>query len=829
MLLLDELRYALRNLRRTPVFTIVAVGSLALGIGANTAIFSLLDQVLLRMLPVKNPQELVRLYFGSGPFRGSQRCNSDCVSYPTYRDIRDRNQVFNGVIARWPLAMSFSEGDRTERVRGELASGNYFDVLGVQPAIGRMFTQNDDVHVNGHPLAILSYGFWQSRFGGDPTVLNRSVHVNGQPMTIVGVAARGFQGVEVGRPVEVFVPMAMKPVMTPTWNDLESRTSLWTYTLARLKPGVSMESARASMQVLGGQILQSEVGVFQGVDDSFRQRYVKKAAIVEDISRGQSSLRKQFSKPLTVLMGMVGLVLLIACANVANLLLARAAARQKEIAVRLALGAGRARVIRQLLVESTVLALAGGAVGLAIADWGGKVLLQFLPGGGQTEALSTIPDLRILLFAFGLSLATGILFGLAPALQSTRPAIASTLKDQTSGVSSGSGQARLRMTLVAGQVALSLVLLVGAGLFARSLFKLKDVDPGFRADNLTTFSVDAGSNGYSQARIRELVTRLEDTIAKLPAVRGVASVEIPPLSGDASMNTIKVEGYANKPDENMNPYVNWVGPGYFSVAGIPLVAGREFTRADTGGRQVAVINETMAHYFFGNGNALGRHIGFGKDKTPVIEIVGVVRDGKYEDLREKITRTVYVPWTQDEGIDSMSFFVRSAGDGNSLGSELRGSVASLDRNLPVYGLKTVQAEIDESIYTDRMIAALSTFFGGLATLLAAIGLYGVMAYSVTRRTREIGLRMALGAERGHVVWLVMREVTLLAGIGIAVALPVSYFLGKLVNSQLYGVAPTDFLVMAGGTVVLSLVAGLAGFMPAWRASRVDPLIALRYE
>ena len=505
--------------------------------------------------------------------------------------------------------------DRTERVRGELVSGNYFDVLGVQPAIGRMFTQNDDVRVNGHPLVILSYGFWQSRFAGDASVLNRSVHVNGQPMTIVGVAQRGFQGVEVGKALDVFVPMAMKPLMTPTWNEFEDRHSLWVYTIARLKPGVSREQALAAMQVLGRQILESEVNGFEGVNESFRERYVKKSMIVEDISKGQSQLRKQFSKPLTVLMGMVGLVLLIACANVANLLLARAAARQKEIAVRLALGAGRARVIRQLLVESTTLALAGGAAGLAIAYWGGKVLLQFLPGsgptGGGSEALATTPDFRVLLFALALSLITGIVFGVVPALQSTRPAIAPALKDQASNVSASAGQARLRMTLVTGQVALSLVLLVGAGLFARSLFKLKDVDPGFRSENLVTFSVDASLNGYTQPRIREFVTRLEDSLAKLPGVRAVASVEIPPLSGDASSNTVRVEGYDPKPDENMNPYTNWVGPGYFSAAGIPLVAGREFTRADSGSHKVGMINETMAHYYFGDRSPLGMHLGFG--------------------------------------------------------------------------------------------------------------------------------------------------------------------------------------------------------------------------
>jgi predicted permease len=830
MLLLDELRYALRNLRRTPVFAAVAIGSLALGIGANTAIFSLLDQVLLRTLPVKNPQELVRMYFGDGPFRGSQRCNSDCVSYPTYKDLRDRNQVFSGVLARWPIAMSLAESDRTERVRGELVSGNYFDVLGVRPAMGRMFTQNDDVRPNGHPLAILSYGYWQSRFAGDASVLNRSVHVNGQPMTIVGVTAPGFQGVEVGRPVDVFVPMAMKPVMTPTWNDLDVRTSLWTYALGRLKPGVSQASAKASLQVLGRQILESEVGVFEGVGETFKPHYVKKPMIVEDISKGQSELRKQFSTPLTVLMGMVGLVLLIACANVANLLLARAAARQKEIAVRLALGAGRARVIRQLLVESTTLALAGGAAGLAVAYWGGQVLLRFLPDGGQGAAFSSSPDFRILLFAFGLSLITGVLFGLVPALQSTRPALAASLKEQASNVSASAGQARLRMALVAGQVALSLVLLIGAGLFARSLFKLKDVDPGFRTDNLLSFSVNPTLNGYSQQRAQEFFNRLEDSLKKLPGVRQLGSVEIAPLSGDNSVNTVTVEGFEPKAGENMNPYTNWVGSGYFSAMGIPLVAGREFTRRDDAGApKVAVINETMARAYFGQRSPLGMHIGRGRGKSLDIEIVGVVKDGKYSDLREKVQRTMYTPWAQDQTIDSMTFFLRASGGESSLGSALRSAVAGLDPNLPVYDLKTMKAEIDESIYIDRMIAALSSFFGGLATLLAAIGLYGVMAYSVTRRTREIGLRMALGAERGHVIWLVMREVTLLAGIGIAVALPIAYGLGRTVNSQLYGIAATDFLVMAGGTVVLALVAGLAGFMPAWRASRVDPLIALRYE
>ncbi len=828
-MILDELRYALRNLRKSPVFTAVAVASLALGIGANTAIFSLLDQVLLRALPVKNPGELVKVYVGDGPFSGSARCDA-CISYPQYRDFRDRNQVFSGVLGRWPQALSFTDGDRTERVKGELASGNYFDVLGVRAAIGRTFTEQDDVQVNGHPLVILSYAFWQKRFGGDPSVLNRSVHVNAQPMTVIGVAQRGFNGVEVGAAADIFVPMAMKPLMTPVWNDLENRQSLWVYTIARLKPGVSRDQAVASLRVLGRQILESEVTLYTSQNESFRKRYVQKPIVVEDVSRGQSELREQFSRPLIVLMAMVGLVMLIACANVANLLLARAAARQKEIAVRLALGAGRARVIRQLLVESTTLALAGGAAGLAIAYWSGRVLLRFLPASGGNEALSTTPDFRVLLFTLGLSVLTGILFGLAPALQSTRPAIAPALKDQASNVSASTGQARLRMTLVAGQVALSLVLLVGAGLFARSLYNLKDVDPGFRADSLVSLTIDASLNGYSQPRMQELFHRLEDSLAALPGVRAVGSVAIAPLSGDASKNTVRVEGYEAKPKEDMNPYSNWIGPGYFSTMGIPLIAGREFTRRDElASPKVAVINESMARYFFGQKSPIGLHLGIGRRDKLGIEIVGVVRDGKYRTLREQPERTVYFPWAQDDGLQDMTFFVRGSRDSEAMGGALRGAVAALDPNLPVYGLKTMKSEIDESIYIDRMIAALSSFFGGLATLLAAIGLYGVMAYSVARRTREIGLRMALGAERAHVLWLVMREVTVLAGIGIAVALPVAYGLGRAVNSQLYGVRPADFGVLAGGTLLLAMVAGVAGYVPALRASRVDPLVALRYE
>ncbi len=825
----DDLRYALRNLRKTPVFATVAILSLALGIGANTAIFTLLDQVLLRAMPVKNPRELVMLYSAPGAFSGSSHCSNNCISYPGYQELRDRNQVFTGILARWPLALSFTDGERTERVRAELVSGNYFEVLGVEPAIGRTFTQDDDRTMNGHPVVMLSYEFWQRRFGGNPSVLNRSVHVNGHPMTVVGVAQRGFEGFEVGRPIDVMVPMMMKPLMTPTWNGLDERRNRWLFAIARLKPGISREQAEAAMQVVWRPILEADLATNPGANERFRQRYLAKKLIVEDISKGQSELRQQFSTPLVVLMAMVGFVLLIACANIANLLLARAAARQKEIAVRLALGASRTRVIRQLLVESIVLAILGGAAGLAVASWSGQLLLAFLPDSSPTPILSTTPDVRVLAFAFALSLATGIIFGLVPAFQATRPAIAPTLKDQASNVSAASGSAKLRMALVASQVALSLVLLVGAGLFAKSLYNLQGVDPGFRASNLISFSVDPSLNGYPQPRVKQFMERLQELVAHIPGVTAASSAEIAPLSGNDSSSTVKVEGYTSKPEEDMNPMLNWIGPGYFSTMGIPLIAGREFTAADKlGAPRVAVINQKMAEYFFGKQNPLGRHFGFGRDKATDIEIVGVVKDSKYSSLREKALRTVYLPWEQHESIENVTYYVRST-NASGLGGALRAAVAQLDPNLPVYELATVETAIANSIYIDRMIAALSSFFGALATLLAAIGLYGVMAYNVARRTREIGLRMALGAKRGDVLWLVMKEVALLAGIGIGIALPASYAVGRAVNSQLYGVPPADFIVLAAGSVLLAIVAALAGYLPALRATRVDPLVALRYE
>ena len=530
---------------------------------------------------------------------------------------------------------------------------------------------------------------------------------------------------------------------------------------------------------------------------------------------------------MTILMAMVGVLLLIACANVANLLIARATARQREIGIRLAMGASRARLVRQLLMESLLLALGGGLLGIVAADWTGDALLRFMPTDPSMEGLSSHPDTRVFLFALALSIVTGIIFGIIPALQGTRNQLATTLKDQATGVLGGFGNLRLRKGLVVTQVALSLTLLIGAGLFTRSLYNVKNIDAGFRTDHLISFAMQPSLSGYSQERMRTLVEQLQNNISSLPGVRAVSMSQLSVLSGDNAISSITVPGYHAKEDEDMGVWTNAVSPGYFATMGIPLLAGRDFTKGDgESAPKVVVVNEALAKYFFGNENPLGRRIQRGSGGP--MEIVGVVRNGKTADLREKLNRFFYEPAAQST-LGSMTFYVRTAQDPSSITPMLRGAVRNQDPNLPVFNVKTMEKQIDETIFMDRLVAVLSATFGILATLLAAVGLYGVMAYMVVRRTREIGIRMALGADRRDVLRLVMKEVILLAGVGIGIAVVASLATGRLIQSQLLGVSGRDPLVIASATVVLALVALFAGFLPAMRATRVDPLQALRYE
>lgn len=826
---LTDLRFVLRSLSRSPLFVVVAVLSLSLGIGANSAIFSLLDQVLLRSLPVKNPQQLVYMDW-DGSFSGDSR-GDHAWSYPMYIAFRDKtNDVFSGVLARFGTHVDVGSSGFAERAQAELVSGNYFDVLGVEPVLGRMLTPDDDKVKGAEPYVVLSYGYWQKRFGGSRSVLNRIIDINNHPMTVVGVAERGFKGTEVGRPADVFVPMAMKTAVTPTWDEMSKRDSLWLNIMARLKPGVSLKQAQSAVTVLYRQEQLEDLKVMEDVTPRFRKRYLANKFWLAPAGNGFSRLRDQFSTPLIVLMAMVGTLLLIACGNVANLLVARAATRQKEIAVRLSLGATTRAIIRLVLIESLVLSIAGGALGLLVASWSGSLLLRVLPFEQLRSAFSTSPDVRVLLFTFALSVITAVIFGLAPALRVARPDVASTLKNE--GRSVAAGHVALRKGLVAAQISLSLLLLIGAGLFARSLYNLMQTQPGFETRRMLTFSVDPSLSGYSDERTRQLYRQIQDALAAIPGARAVAAAENPMLSNDNWSSTTLAEGYAAKEGENLNPNVNAVLPGFFSTMDIPLIAGREFTDRDVlGAPKVAIVNESFVKYYFRDRNPLGRHIGFGPLHNTKLDtgIIGVVKDVRTLDLKKKPERQVWLAALQDKHPADLTFYIHTDADPKAMSTQARRTVRRIDSTLPVYGMKTVETQIRETDYTDRLIAMLSMAFGALATLLAAVGLYGVMAFTVAQRTRELGIRMALGAQRKTVLTLVMREVLVLAGIGVLVALPIAFGLGRLIQKQLFELKPNDPLTMSAATVVLLLVAVAAGYIPALKATRIDPMEALRWE
>ncbi|HEV8042229.1 MAG TPA: ABC transporter permease [Bryobacteraceae bacterium] len=830
----QDLRYAFRTFRKAPFFVAVAVLSLALGIGANTAIFSLVDQLLLRLLPVKNPQQLVLLW-GRGQHYGSNT-GSYKISYPMYEDFRDHAQVFSGIFCRWETSLSVSSGGKTERLDGELVSGTYFPVLGVGAALGRVFTPDDDKTPGGHPFAVISYRYWVSRFGAKPDVIGKKLLVDGYPFTIVGVSQAGFDGTDPGSSPQIRIPIMMEAQIDPQfaqYYSFKNRRTRWVNAFGRLKSGVSMAQAKAGLQPLFHQILEMETREkdFARADQETKRRFLAMWMELRPASKGESNLRSQFQRPLLVLTAVVGLVLLIACANVANLLIARATARRREIAVRLALGASRSRIISQLLVESLTLSLAGGAAGLALAVWMDRALLNFLPTGSSPLVISTTPDWRILLFTLGVSVVTGIIFGLVPALQSTRPQLAGTLKDQVGSIVGGTSVG-LRKVLVSAQVTLSLLLLIGAGLFIRSLKNLKDLDPGFHTANLIGFQVDPPMNGYKQERSLDFYRQLRDNLNALPGVESSALAVMGILTGNEWDSSIGVEGFQNKPSEAPDPHMQFISPDYFKTMNVPILLGRDFRMTDgRGAPKVCIVNERFARQFFKDGLAVGRHIGLGGDPGTKldIEIVGVVRDTKYESMRDEVPLEIYQPYHQMEFVIGMFAYVRTARQPEQAFSSIRQVVNNLDPNLPVFQMKTIEAQMEESLITERLVATLSTGFGILATLLAAIGLYGVMAYMVAQRTREIGVRMALGASSGDVLWLVMKDVVVLAGIGIAVGLPAAWALTRLVKSQLYGIQPNDTFTIVAATLGIACVALLAGYVPARKATRVEPMLALRWE
>ena len=829
-----DLQFALRNLRRSPLFTFVAVASLALGIGANTAIFTLIDQLMLRLLPVRNPNQLVMIW-STGPHMGSNR-GARASSYPMYQDYQRLAKAFSYVFCRLETSTSVSFNGQTERVDAELVSGNYFQALGVNPAAGRVFSpEQDDRVYKGQPSVVLGYPYWMSRFAGDPGVVGRKIIVDNYPMTIVGVSAAGFLGLDPSHTPQIRIPIQMKPLMTPGWDDMGDRRSQWIQMFARLRPGYTLDSAKASLQPLFHQILVDELArpEMRDTNDYYRKRFLARQVRMEAAATGYSQMRQSYSTALVVLMCMVGLVLLIACFNVANLLIAQAMARQKEMAVRLAVGASRGQIVTQLLIESLLLSAAGGLAGLFLAIGIIRMLLSFLPTGGSPLMLSANPDLRILAFNAGLALLTGLLFGLAPALQSMRVDLWSTLKDVVGAIAGGSGSVRLRKILVTAQVAFSFLLLAGAGLFVKTLANLKETNAGFRdIDNLATFQVDPALSGYDIPRIKEFYRRLLQDIQMVPGVKSAAYAMVPVLSGGEWDSSMSVEGHRIKDGEDMQAFMNGISGDYWKTMGVPLLAGRDFDSRDDGKKiTVAIVNRKFATHFFGSESPIGRHVGFGEGpKTKLeIEIIGVTEDSLYEGPREGIHRQVFVPFRQADYPAGVSFYVRTSLDSKSLFSALRDKVRAIDPAMPIFEMKTLENQLDDTLSTERLIAVLSAAFGVLATLLAALGLYGVMAFVVARRTKEIGLRMALGASQGGVVWMVLREALALLGIGLAVGVPCAFLLSRYVSSQLFGVKPTDVWTAAAALLILAGVAAGAGWLPARRASAIDPIKALRYE
>ncbi len=831
---MPNLRLALRTLWKTPFVTLVAVISLALGIGANAAIFSLFDQILLRPLPVEAPEELVNLA-APGPKPGSQSCNDaggceEVFSHPMFRDLEREQQAFTGIAAHFGFGANLAFQGQTMSGSGMLVSGSYFSVLGLKPALGRLIGPDDDRVVRSHFVTVLSHAYWQNRFGGKPDVVGETLIVNGQSMTILGVAPRGFKGTTLSSNPHVFVPITMRDVMIPGWEGFDKRRAYWAYLFARLRPEISIEKARLSVNVPYRAIINDVEAVLQeGMSDPTMERFRARQVLLEPGARGQSSMHGEARGPLVLLLGVTAVVLLIACANIANLLLIRAASRTTELAVRLSIGASRRHIVAQLLTESCLLGILGGLGGLLMARWTLGLVVALLPSDAL-DVVHTSLDGRALAFAAALSIGTGLLFGLFPALSATRPDLVAALRAQ-SGLTSGTpSAARFRATLATAQMALSMALLVAAGLFVKSLMNVTRVDLGLGIESLATFGVSPELNGYSPERSRNFFERLEAELAAAAGVAGVTASRVPLIAGSSWGNRVSVEGFEAGPDTDTGSRFNEVGAGFFGVLKIPILSGREFVASDVvGSAKVAVVNEAFARKFNLGRDVVGKWMHAGRGDELDTQIVGLVQDAKYSDVKDAIPPQYFVPYRQNEAIGSMSFYVRAHVPPEATLASIRNVVAGLDANLPVEELKTMEQQVRENVFLDRLVGTLSAAFAVLATVLAAVGLYGVLAYTITQRTREIGLRMALGADGRRVRGMVVKQVGRMALVGGALGTVAALGIGRLAGSMLYELEGHDPWVLGSAAVLLLVVTAGAAFIPARQASRIDPMHALRYE
>jgi predicted permease len=830
-----EIRLTVRSLFRTPLYTLTAVLSLALGIGATTAIFSMMDRVLMRTLPVKEPAELAFLYH-PGPLSGSistSESGGPAFSYPMFREMQAQQTAFTGLAGSYGVQASVAYNNAASTGTAWLVSGNYFPVLGVGAAMGRVFDENDDREPGGHPLVVLSHGYWTSRFGADPGMLNQPIIVNGRGMTIVGVAQKGFSSEMPGSAPEIFVPISMKKEMTPDWDAMKDRRDHWVTLFGRMKPGATLEQSATAINITYQPQLQQDIALLKGQGEDSLQKYRAKKIVLKPGDFGRGQMRERGRKPIQLLLAMTFLVLLIACANVANLQLTRALSRARETAVRLALGASRRQLAGRLLLESALVAVAGAVLGLVVAYWTLRGILAALPPRtlGPSVLTATL-DGRMLAFALLLAVITSLVFGLYPALQASKAQLTSAMRDQTGQTTASRSTGLFRKGLVTLQTAISLLLLVSAGLFGKTLMNLSRLDLGIRTDHLMAFSLTPKLSGYTEERTAQLYLELPERLTALPGVTSATRARVPAIANSSSSGNMTVQGFTPKGDGDADAHFNEIGPDYFRTLGIPLIAGREFTHSDRlGAPKVAIVNEAFVRHFIGNRNPIGVGVSRGAGKNLKLDtlIVGVVKDAKYSNMKEPVPPVYYTSSAQNPRQRSMFFYVRTAIDPVQLAGAIRGAVASLDANLPIVDMRTMQAQIDANVANERLLAMLTGAFAGLATLLAAIGLYGVLAFNVARRTREIGIRMALGASAPAVRRLVVREVVVVVGIGLAAGFGAAAAAGRLIQSVLFETRPADPWVFVSAAAVLGVIALAAAYLPVRRATGVDPMIALRYE